>query len=67
MIRGIHSTLYTGTVSLDVDVQQLFEQRFANEPFVDVLPAGICPQTCCFYVLQQKNHFKRSSYEPHNW
>lgn len=45
MIRGIHSTLYTGVVSLDVDVQQLYEQRFATEPFVDVLPAGSCPQT----------------------
>lgn len=47
MIRGIHATLYA-TV-LDVknlpDLQQLYEQRFANEPFVDVLPAGVLPQT----------------------
>lgn len=47
MIRGIHATLYA--TALDVknlpDLQQLYEQRFANEPFVDVLPAGVLPQT----------------------
>ncbi len=44
MIRGIHATLYaqlTGAVNL----QQLFEQQFAAEPFVDVLPAGSHPET----------------------
>lgn len=45
MSRGIHATLFAGNISKDVDVQQLFEQRYANEPFVDVLPAGISPQT----------------------
>lgn len=29
----------------DVDLQALFEQRYANEPFVDVLPAGSHPET----------------------
>lgn len=44
MIRGIHATLY-GTLTRDVDLQALFEQRYANEPFVDVLPAGSLPDT----------------------
>jgi N-acetyl-gamma-glutamyl-phosphate reductase len=47
MIRGIHSTIYARLTPAgrDVDYQQLFEQRFASEPFVDVLPAGSCPET----------------------
>lgn len=44
MIRGIHATLY-GRLTQDIDLQQLFEQRYANEPFVDVLPAGSHPET----------------------
>jgi len=44
MIRGIHSTLYA-TLKKKVDLQSLFEERFASEPFVDVLPAGVFPET----------------------
>ncbi len=44
MIRGIHATLYA-TLQSDVDLQELFEQRYANEPFVDVLPKGAHPET----------------------
>ncbi|MCX9157603.1 N-acetyl-gamma-glutamyl-phosphate reductase [Niveibacterium sp. 24ML] len=43
-IRGILATLYA-RVSRDVDVQALFEARFANEPFVDVMPARSTPDT----------------------
>jgi len=43
--RGIHSTLYANLTDLTVDVQELFEARYADEPFVDVLPAGSHPQT----------------------
>ena len=42
--RGIHTTLYAN-LSKDVDVQALFEQRYKDEPFVDVLPAGSHPET----------------------
>lgn len=45
MIRGIHATLYANLTADVADVQGLFEQRYANEPFVDVLPAGSHPQT----------------------
>ncbi len=44
MIRGIHATLY-GKLTKTVDLQQLFEQRYADEPFVDVLPVGSHPET----------------------
>ncbi|HTS55583.1 MAG TPA: N-acetyl-gamma-glutamyl-phosphate reductase [Burkholderiales bacterium] len=44
MIRGIHATLYA-RLTREVDVQSLFERRFGQEPFVDVLPAGSQPDT----------------------
>jgi N-acetyl-gamma-glutamyl-phosphate reductase len=44
LIRGIHATLYA-RLQKDVDLQQLFEQRYQAERFVDVLPAGSHPET----------------------
>ena len=44
MIRGIHATLYA-RLTQEVDVQLLFERRFAQEPFIDVLPPGSQPDT----------------------
>ncbi|MCB5208374.1 N-acetyl-gamma-glutamyl-phosphate reductase [Methylovorus mays] len=44
LIRGIHATLYA-RLSKDVDLQSLFEQRYVNERFVDVLPKGAHPET----------------------
>ena len=44
MIRGIHATLYA-RLTKEVDLQALFEKRYAGEPFVDVLPAGSQPDT----------------------
>ena len=44
LIRGIHATLACN-LTRDVDVQALFEQRYANEYFVDVLPAKSHPET----------------------
>jgi N-acetyl-gamma-glutamyl-phosphate reductase len=44
LIRGIHATLYA-RLNKDVDVQALYEQRYANEYFVDVLPSGSHPET----------------------
>lgn len=45
MIRGIHATLYGRLVSHDTDLQRLFEERYRDEPFVDVLAAGGHPET----------------------
>lgn len=45
IIRGIHSTLYATLTDPGVDLQALYEQRYRDEPFVDVLPAGQYPET----------------------
>ena len=45
MIRGILATLYARLHATQLDLQQLFEQRYADEPFVDVLPLGGLPET----------------------
>jgi N-acetyl-gamma-glutamyl-phosphate reductase len=44
MIRGIHATLYA-RLTREVDLQALFESRYRQEPFVDVLPPGAHPET----------------------
>lgn len=44
LIRGIHATLYA-RIERDADYQALFETRYANEPFVDVLPPKSHPET----------------------
>ncbi|OYY94522.1 MAG: N-acetyl-gamma-glutamyl-phosphate reductase [Hydrogenophilales bacterium 28-61-23] len=44
LIRGIQATLYA-KLSKDVDLQALFEARYANEYFVDVMPAKSHPET----------------------
>ena len=45
MIRGIHATLYARLTKADVDLQGLYEARYAGEPFVDVMPPGSHPDT----------------------
>lgn len=45
MIRGIHATLYAKVKNAGIDLQALFEQRYAGEPFVDVMPSGSHPDT----------------------
>ncbi len=45
VIRGMHATLYARLTVGDVDLQSLYEQRYAQEPFVDVLPPGSHPDT----------------------
>ncbi|MGI8740286.1 MAG: N-acetyl-gamma-glutamyl-phosphate reductase [Gammaproteobacteria bacterium] len=45
MIRGIHATLYARLTVDEVDLQDIFQRRYAGEPFVDVMPAGSHPQT----------------------
>lgn len=44
LIRGIHATLYA-KLTRDADLQQLFENRYRDEPFVDVMPSGSHPET----------------------
>ncbi|MGZ8983412.1 MAG: N-acetyl-gamma-glutamyl-phosphate reductase [Methylotenera sp.] len=44
LIRGIHATLYA-KLTQQTDLQALFEARYADERFVDVLPKGAHPET----------------------
>ena len=45
IVRGIHSTLFARLQGATEDLQALYEDWYAKEPFVDVLPAGVFPQT----------------------
>lgn len=45
LIRGIHATLYARLNAEYGDLQSLYERRYANERFVDVLPPGSHPET----------------------
>jgi len=45
MIRGIETSLY-GVLKTDAeDLHQLYSDRYKDEPFVDVLPLGVMPET----------------------
>lgn len=45
MIRGIHATVYAELIAGDADLQGLFGDRYAGEPFVQVMAAGGHPDT----------------------
>ncbi len=47
MIRGIEASLYAvaKTGISDAELHGLYQERYANEPFVDVLPLGGLPET----------------------
>jgi len=47
MVRGIHATLYARLrPGVDApDLQQIYADRYADEPFVDLLPVGSHPET----------------------
>lgn len=45
MIRGIHATLYAEITGDVTNIQELYQSRYANEVFVDVLPEGTHPET----------------------
>ena len=48
MLRGIHATLYSDLKNNEQTIEEvhaLYEQRYMNEPFVDVMPLGAHPDT----------------------
>ncbi len=45
MIRGIHATVYAELTDPARDIQGLFEQRYAGEPYVAVMAPGAHPET----------------------
>jgi N-acetyl-gamma-glutamyl-phosphate reductase len=61
MIRGIHATLYARLQQADSDLQSLFESRFRDEPFVDVLPGGAHPET---RSVRGANHCRVAVHRP---
>jgi N-acetyl-gamma-glutamyl-phosphate reductase len=60
LIRGIHATLYA-RLTKDVDLQKLFEKRYAQERFVDVLPQGAHPET---RSVRGSNHCRIAVHRP---
>ncbi|MGD8999033.1 MAG: N-acetyl-gamma-glutamyl-phosphate reductase [Granulosicoccaceae bacterium] len=61
MTRGIHATLYAELHATDADLQALYEQRYAGETFVDVLPAGSHPET---RTVRGANHCRIAVHRP---
>ena len=45
MIRGMHATVYADAKNTDAEIQQVYEEYYSDEPFVDVMPAGSHPET----------------------
>jgi N-acetyl-gamma-glutamyl-phosphate reductase len=45
MIRGIQASLYATLLDTNTDLQNLFADFYRDEPFVDVLEAGMSPDT----------------------
>ncbi|MBW9262429.1 MAG: N-acetyl-gamma-glutamyl-phosphate reductase [Candidatus Thiodiazotropha sp. (ex. Lucinisca nassula)] len=61
MIRGIEATLYARLKVTDTDLQALYENRYADEPFVDVLPPGSHPET---RSVRGSNHCRIAIHRP---
>ncbi len=61
MIRGIHATCYARLKDNSVDLQALYEKRYADEYFVDVMPAGSFPET---RTVKGANHCRIAIYVP---
>lgn len=67
MIRGIHATVYADALQSGDLVQDLYEDFYRDEPFVDVMPAGSHPETrsvrgantcrIAVHYLEQSNKF----------
>lgn len=64
IIRGIHATLYATLNDTAVDqstLQQLFEKRYSEEWFVDVMPPGSHPET---RSVKGANHCRMAVFKP---
>jgi len=63
IIRGIHATLYATLRDDSVDLQKVYEDRFKDEPFVDVMPQGSHPNTSS---VRGTNICRLACYRPQN-
>lgn len=63
MIRGMFSTIYIDLTDagVEADLQSLYEQFYANEQFVDVMPAGSSPET---RSVRGANQLRIALYKP---
>ena len=65
MIRGIHATLYARLKECSAHslekLQNLFEECYKDEPFVDVMPLGSLPET---RSVRGANHCRIALYRP---
>lgn len=63
MIRGIEATLYADMleVDTDIDLQKLYEDYYAGESFVDVMPEGSHPATG---TVRGVNHCRIAVHRP---
>ncbi len=61
MIRGIHATLYARLKDSGCDLQAIYEARYRNEQFVDILPAGSHPET---RSVRGANHCRIAVHRP---
>ncbi|VAW45037.1 N-acetyl-gamma-glutamyl-phosphate reductase [hydrothermal vent metagenome] len=63
MVRGMESTIYA-TLKQNTSqeaVQKLYEETYASEPFVDVMPAGSLPET---RMVKGSNMCRMAIYRP---
>lgn len=63
MIRGMFSTIYIDLTEAGqtTDLQSLYEQFYANEQFVDIMPAGSSPET---RSVRGANQLRIALYKP---
>jgi N-acetyl-gamma-glutamyl-phosphate reductase len=64
MIRGMFSTIYVDLTEQGAaaDLQSLYEKFYANEIFVDVMPANSSPET---RSVRGANQLRSALYKPH--
>jgi N-acetyl-gamma-glutamyl-phosphate reductase len=65
-VRGIHATMFAEMIDPAVpldEIQFLFEKRYADAPFVDVMPLGSTPQT---RTVRGSNMCRIALYRPQN-
>jgi len=65
MIRGIHATSYARLKDKNNadQLQSLYEKQYADEVFVDIMPAGSLPET---RTVKGANHCRIAVYVPQN-
>ena len=66
IVRGIHSTLYSQLINPGIsleELQSIYEDRYSDEPFVDVLPLGSHPQT---RMVKGANNCRIAIHRPQN-